>query len=63
MPIPMIFTCGDEHVLVNIERSAQSLDEVIHEIVVAVGAVMKINTERTLSLLCLQNMVSVRRMK
>ena len=39
------------------------MDENVDEIVVAVGTVMKIDTEGSLSLLCLENMVSVARMK
>ena len=63
MPIPMVLTCRDENVLVNIEWSDQSLYENVDEIIVAVGTVMKINAEGPLPLLCLENMVSVRRMK
>src|ERR1700730_1532093 len=63
MPIPMIFTCRDENVLVNVERSDQSLYEDVYEIIVAVGTVMKIDAEGALPLLCLENMVSVRRVK
>ena len=43
--VPMVFTRWDENVLVNIERSGQSLDENVDEIIVAVGTVMKIDTE------------------
>src|ERR1700730_6623654 len=63
MSIPMVFTRRDENVLVNVEGSDQSLYEDVDEIIVAVGTVMKINTEGTLPLLCLENMVSVWRMK
>src|SRR5260370_14834866 len=59
----MVFTRWDENVLVNVERSGQSLDENVDEIIVAVGTVMKIDTESSLPLLCLENMVSVGRMK
>src|SRR5260370_3595106 len=63
MSIPMIFTCRDENVLVNVERSDKSLYEDVYKIIVAVGTIMKIDAEGPLPLLCLENMVSVRRMK
>src|SRR5215469_14702322 len=63
MTCPVILTDRDEDALVDVEWSGETLRKYVHDIIVAIGAVVKFNAERVLPFLCLQNVLYVGSMK
>src|SRR6266849_3021190 len=63
MTCPMIFANGNGNILVDVERNDQALGEDIHNVVVAIGAIIEVDAKRVLPLLRLQHMVSIGGMK
>jgi len=59
----MIFADWNRNILVDIERRDQSLGKDVHNVVIAVRTIMEIDPKGVLPLLCLQNVVSIRRVK
>src|SRR5437899_11651377 len=60
MPSPVVFADWDKDILVDVERCGQPLCENVDDVIVAVRAVIKLDTKGSLPLLCLKNMVGVR---
>ncbi len=63
MSIPVIEAHWNIDVLVDVEGLRQALGEDIHEVVIAVGAVVELNAESGLPLLGLQHVLGVVGMK
>src|SRR5216684_7154578 len=63
MACPMIFANGNGNILVEVERNDQALREDVHNVVVAIGAIIEVDAKRVLPLLRLQHMVSIGCMK
>jgi len=60
MPVKMIDAGRNEHIAEDVERRVQPLNEVVEQVVIGVGAVMKQGSEGGLPLLCLQNTLGIR---
>src|SRR5215469_577696 len=63
MARPVVFTNRYEDVLVDVEWCGEALRKDIHNVIVAVGAVIEFDAKRVLPLLGLQNMFRVRSVK
>src|SRR5215471_8491353 len=63
MTCPVILTDRDKDVLVDIERSGETLRKYVHNVVIAVGRVIEFDPKRVLPLLSLQNMFRIRGVK
>lgn len=59
MARPMVFPNRNKDVLENVERGRETLCEYVHDVVVAVGAIIEFNTKRVLPFLGFENMVRV----
>src|SRR6266851_4132127 len=63
MARPVIFANGNGNILVEVERNDQALGKDVHNVVVAIGAIVELDAKRGLPLLRLQHMVSIGCMK
>ena len=63
MASPVVFPNWNEEVLVDVEGLDQALGKDIHDVVIAVRAVVELDPERVLPLLRLQNVTSIRCIK
>src|SRR5262249_25085977 len=63
VPCPVIEGIRDDHVFIDVERSEDSLSEHIHDVVIGIGSIVEIGAKRPLLFLCLQDAMSIRRMK
>src|SRR5260370_41772410 len=63
MACTMIFANRNGNILVEVEGDDQALREDVHNVVVAIGAIIEVDAKRVLPLLRLQHMVSIGRVK
>src|SRR5258708_24579520 len=59
MASPVVFPYGDENVLVDVEWLGQPLGENVHDVFVAVGSIIELDTKGALPLLRLENVLSI----
>ena len=63
MPCPVVFTDRNKNILIDVKGRGKQLRKDVDNIVVGVGAIVKLRTEGVLPLLRLQDMFCVRSMK
>ena len=63
MARPVILANGNGHLLVEVERNDQALGEDVHNVVVAIGAIVEVDAKCVLPFLRLQHMASIGGMK
>ena len=57
---PVVFTNGNENVLVNVEPGSYPLRENVDDVAVAISTIIEFNAKRVLPFLFLENVVRVR---
>jgi len=59
MASPVIEAYGNINIALDVKRFCQTLREDIHNVVVAIGSIVELNTKCALPLLCLQDVLGV----
>src|ERR1700739_2428267 len=60
---PMVLTHWDEDVFVDVERRSQALSKHVHDVIVAICAVVEFDANRVLPFLRFENIIRVRSVK